>query len=688
MRTRPDRVILLARTGVVAVLLCSPFHPAVPQSSPIKAPITFEKFLALQIAGDPRPSPDGSLVAFTISVPSLEDNRNISRIWVVPTAGGPARAVTEGPGSDFAPRWHPDGKSIAFISTRAAGAQVWQLPVAGGAATQLTTVETGVNDFLWANDGSALYVVSDVKWPADGHEIDRRNGAYPTQARIWTDLMYRHWNAWRTGQRSHLLRVGLADKSVRDLTPFDHDVPPIALGGADVALSPSGAELAVVYNSDRDVASSTNNDVWVIPAQGGPPEQITTRRGNDHSPAFAPDGRRIAYLSMETPGFESDRTQLMLYDRATRQHRSLSADLDQNVHGFAWSGDGRLVATVEERGRVHLYGIDAATGRRTRLAAGGVISDPRVTPKGDVVFLRQSATAPLAVFAARGDGGGLRQLSTHNTAALAGLDLAPLEEFGFVGALNDSVFAWLLKPPGFTPGRRYPVIYVVHGGPQVAMLDAWSARWNYHMFASRGYVVAAVNFHGSPGWGQKFVNSISKHWGDYPFEDLMKGLDVVAALPYVDSTRMGAAGASYGGYMVNWMQGHTDRFKALFSHDGIFNLASAQGATEELWFPNWEFGPGGVTNPETRAMLDRWSPHLHADKWKTPMLIAHGQLDYRLDVSEGLQAFTALKVRNVPAKFLYFPDEGHWVLKPRNRRLWWGTVLDWMDEYLRPRITP
>ena len=219
------------------------------------------------------------------------------------------------------------------------------------------------------------------------------------------------------------------------------------------------------------------------------------------------------------------------------------------------------------------------------------------------------------------------------------------------------------------------------------MLDYWGARWNYHMFASRGYVVAVVNFHGTPGWGQKFVNSISKHWGDYPYEDLMKGLDVVAALPYVDSTRMGAAGASYGGYMINWMEGHTDRFKAMVSHDGIFNLASAQGASEELWFPNHEFGPGGVTNPETRAMLDRWSPHMFAERWKTPMLVVHGQQDFRLELSEGLQAFTALKIRNVPAKMLYFPDEGHWVLKPRNRRIWWDTLLDWMDTYLRPGAT-
>jgi dipeptidyl aminopeptidase/acylaminoacyl peptidase len=655
-----------------------------------KQPLTFEKFIALETAGDPRPSPDGTMVAYGVSVPSLQENRNISRIWLVPAGGGAARMLTRGPGSDRAPRWSPDGRWLAFISTRGGSPQVWRVAPAGGVPVQLTRVATGVNDFLWAPDGKALYVTSDLKWPPSGQEIDRRNGPFPTEAKIWDELFYRHWDSWRVGTRTHVLQVNLADRSVKDLTPLDRDVPTLALGGADVAAAPAGGELAVVYNPDPDLAQSTNNDVFVIPAGGGAPVPVTTRKGNDHSPAFSPDGKLIAYLSMETPGFEADRTQLMLFDRAAGTHRALTADLDNSVHGFIWLPDGKgLVLRVEERGAHHLDRLDLGTGSRTRIVTGGVNSDMRVTARGDrVVFVRQTATFPPAIFAVGLDGTGLRQLSPQNRTALATLDLAPLDSIGFVGALGDSVHGWLLKPPGFEPGRKYPLIYIVHGGPQVAMLDAWSARWNYHMFASRGYGVAVVNFHGSPGWGQKFTNSISKHWGDYPFEDLMKGLDVVAALPWVDSTRMGAAGASYGGYMVNWMQGHTDRFKAMVSHDGIFNLASAQGATEELWFPNWEFGEGGVTNPETRAMLDRWSPHLHADKWKTPMLVIHGQQDFRLEVGEGLQAFTALRVRNVPARFLYFPDEGHWVLKPRNRRLWWSTVLDWMDQHLKPGKTP
>jgi dipeptidyl aminopeptidase/acylaminoacyl peptidase len=651
-----------------------------------KRPITFESFIALKNVGDPQLSPDGATVAFTVSTPSLEENKNVSRIWVVPASGGAARALTAGPGSDFAPRWAPDGRSLGFVSTRGGSPQVWRIALADGDAAQLSSVESGVNDFLWAPDGNALFITSDVKWPAAGQEIDRRNGAYPTQAKIWSDLFYRHWTEWRVGLRSHLLRQDLQGKAVKDLTPLDHDVPPLALGGADIAVAPGGSELAIVFNPDADVAQSTNNDVFVMGSDGTGLAPITTGRGNDNSPAFSPDGRSIAWLAMETPGFEADRQQLMLLDRATKQARPLTAAWDVSVQSVAWTPDSRsLVVEVEERGAHNLYRLDVATGRRTPVVTGGVNTAMRVTPKGDgLVFLRQTATQPAEVYTVGLDGKGLRPLTSMNAAALAGLDLPPLEPFGFVGALGDSVHGFLLKPPGFDPAKKYPLLYLIHGGPQGAWLDAWSARWNYHMFAARGYVVAAVNFHGSTGYGQRFTNSISKHWGDYPFEDLMKGLDRVAALPYVDSTRMGAAGASYGGYMIYWTAGHTDRFKTLVAHDGVFNGESMTGSTEELWFTNHEFGDGGMTSPETRAMIEKWSPANFTDRWKTPMLVVHSQQDMRVDVSEGFQAFTALKVRNVPAKFLYFPDEGHWVLKARNRRLWWGTVLDWADQYLRP----
>lgn len=644
-------------------------------------PITVESFLDLKAVGDPRLSPDGALLAFTVSSPSLAENRNISRIWVMPAAGGSARMFSAGPGSDFAPRWAPDGRSLAFVSTRGGSAQVWQASLSGGDAVQLTRLENGVNDFLWTRDGGALLTVSDVKWPAD-QEIDRRNGEFPTSAKLWTTLFYRHWNEWRVGSRQHVFRVPLDGGQATDLTAFDRDVPTLALGGADVAVSPSG-EVAVVYNPDPVVATSTNNDIFLLGDAG--PVPLTTNPANDHSPAFSPDGRTLAYLAMATPGFEADRTQLMLLDRGSGTRRSLTADWDVSVQSFAWLPDGRsILVEVEERGTHPIYRLDVGSGARRAIVTGGVNGAMQVSPDGRTLFfLRQSATLPPEIHAVGTDGQGLRPMSAVNTAALAALDLAPLEPFGFVGAGRDSVFGWLLKPPGFRPGVRYPMIYLVHGGPQGAWLDSWSARWNYHMFASRGYVVAAVNFHGSTGYGQGFTNSITRNWGGAPFEDLMKGLDRIAALPYVDSTRMGAAGASYGGYMIFWLAGHTERFKMLVAHDGVFNPLSMAGSTEELWFPLWEFG-GAQTSREGRALLERWSPAAASGNWRTPMLVVHGQQDFRVDVSEGYQAFTALQLKGIPSKFLYFPDEGHWVLKPRNRRLWWGVVLDWADSYLKP----
>jgi dipeptidyl aminopeptidase/acylaminoacyl peptidase len=300
-----------------------------------------------------------------------------------------------------------------------------------------------------------------------------------------------------------------------------------------------------------------------------------------------------------------------------------------------------------------------------------------------MVFLRQSATTPPELWRAQLDGREARPLTRVNDELLARLDLSPLEPFGFVGARGDSVFGWTLTPPGFDRSRRYPLVYLIHGGPQGAWLDQWHQRWNYHLFSARGYVVAAVNFHGSTGYGQEFTNSISRNWGGLPYQDLMKGIDVLVRRPYVDRDRLGGAGGSYGGYMIFWMAGQTDRFRTLVAHDGVFNPVSMFGTTEELWFPKHEFG-GTPMDPEARALMDHWSPANHVAKWSTPMLVVHGQQDFRVDLSEGAQAFTALRLRDVPAKFLYFPDEGHWVLKPRNRRLWWSTVLDWLDTHLNP----
>ncbi|MGH7546922.1 MAG: prolyl oligopeptidase family serine peptidase [Gemmatimonadales bacterium] len=644
--------------------------------------ITFDDYIALRSVGDPQLSPDGKWVAYTVTESSLKDNRGTTRIWLAEVASGETRRLTQGPGSDRQPRWSPDGKALAFVSTRQNGPQLWVLPVAGGEARRLTNLADGVSDPLWLPDGSGLIVTADIKWPAD-QEIDRRNGDLPTEAKIWTGLFWRHWDDWRVGKRQHLFRVSLTDDGAKDITPIDHDVPTIATGGdGDVAVAPDGREIAVAMHGDSTVADNTNVDIYLMGPDGTGMRALTTSRGADNTPRYSPDGRYLAYLSMERPGFESDRLRLMLLSRADGRTRGQAVEATRgwtlSVGSYTWCPDSKCIyAVVEERGTDNIYRIDIPSFRRSVAVGGnGVNTRVAVAPDGKtLVYLHQSHTQPNEVWVSG------RPLTHHNDAALATLDLRPLEEFGFVGALGDSVFGWLAKPPGFDPSRKYPLVYLIHGGPQGAWTDYWGARWNYAMFAARGYVVAAVNFHGSTGYGQRFTDAISQHWGDYPSEDLLKGLDAVSRLAYVDSTRMGAAGASYGGYMIAWLAGHTDRFKVLVDHDGVFNTVSMAGTTEELWFTDWEFGGTPYAN---RELYEKWSPLNHVKNWKTPILFVHGQLDYRVDLSEGYQAFTAARRMGVPAKFLYFPDEGHWVLKPRNRRIWWSTVLDWIDQYLKP----
>jgi len=468
-------------------------------------------------------------------------------------------------------------------------------------------------------------------------EIDRRNGAFPTDARIWrTGLLWRHWDDFRAGKRQHVFRVDVATGKAADLTPVDHDAPTIATGGdGDVAASPDGQAIVVAMHGDSVVADNTNVDLYLVGPGVAMPQSITGNRGADNTPRFSPDGKWLAYLSMERAGFEADRLRLMLADRGPGGRTTeATVGWTLSVGSYAWCPNSRCIyAVVEERGRDNVYRIDIPGFRRTRVVTGGVNTDVQVAPDGrTLAYLHQSNTEPAEVWLAG------KPLSHHNDSAVAALDLPPLEEFGFVGALGDSVFGWLQKPPGFAVGKRYPLVYLIHGGPQGAWLDSWGARWNLQMFAARGFAVAAVNFHGSTGYGQSFTDAISRHWGDYPYEDLMKGLDVVARLPYVDSTRMGAAGASYGGYMVYWIAGHSDRFKVLVDHDGVFNTVSMAGTTEELWFTDWEFGGNPYAN---RDLYRQWNPLNFVERWKTPMLVVHSQLDYRVDLSEGYQAFTA-----------------------------------------------
>ncbi|HEV2115297.1 MAG TPA: S9 family peptidase [Terriglobales bacterium] len=478
-------------------------------------------------------------------------------------------------------------------------------------------------------------------------------------------------------------------------------------GGGDLyAFSPDGKEVAFTSNISEVEATSTNNDLFVVPVSGGTPKKITDNPASDSTPRYSPDGKYIAYLAQVRPGYESDRFRLMLYDRATGQRRSLTENFDRWVGGFVWAPDSKSIYFVAENsGQQPIYVVSLSGGDVHELERN-TNDDLTITPDGNtLVFTRMSVRSPNEVYALTPDlrskcwtqlrneirivptfptapcRNTAKPLTHLNDAVLSQVEMPSLQPFWFTGAEKSRVQGFLLKPPSFDAHKKYPVKFLIHGGPQGAWDDAWSYRWNPELFAADGYVVVMINFHGSTGYGQKFIDAINGDWGGRPYVDLMRGLDYVEGrYPFVDKDRECALGASFGGYMVNWILGHTTRFKCLVSHDGTFNTESAYGTTEELWFPEWEFKGTPWTN---RALYRRWSPHLFAANFKTPTLVVHGQLDYRLDLSEGLQLFTTLQRLGVPSKMLYFPDEGHWVLKPQNSQLWYKTVNQWVDTWVK-----
>jgi dipeptidyl aminopeptidase/acylaminoacyl peptidase len=530
---------------------------------------------------------------------------------------------------------------------------------------------------------------------------------------IFTNLLYRHWNAYKNGMRSHIfvMPAPAADEDwnaphddpklrrywnlsfYRDLTPGDYDAPVFSLGGQDnYAFSPDGQEICYTSNHDKVEATSTNNDLWLVSVNGGAAKNITADNpASDSTPLYSPDGKYIAYRAQQRPGYEADRFRLMLYDRKTGTRKNLTEDFDSWVGTFTWSPDSsRVYFNTEDKGRASVFSLLIATGKRVEVPLFMATADDlQVAPDGlSLYFTNNSVKEPNAIYASLLCPNGCGdpppppgKLSHLNDSILSQVAMSDLEPFFFGGAGGDSVEGFLVKPPNFDANKKYPVKFLIHGGPQGAWGDDWSYRWNPELFAANGYVVIMINFHGSTGYGQKFIDEINGDWGGAPFLDLMMGIDYAEKrYPFIDKDRECALGASYGGYMANWILGHTDRFKCIVSHDGMFNSESAWGTTEELWFNEWEFKGTPYTN---RALYEKWSPHLAAPNFKTPTLVVHSQLDYRLDVSEGLQLFTTLQREGVPSKMLYFPDEGHWVLKPQNSQLWYKTVNDWVDQWTK-----
>src|SRR5215470_6006727 len=659
-----------------------------------KRPMTFDDLTSIKRIGDAQISPDGSRVAYVITDVDKNLNRGKRGVWVVSTSGGSPQQMITSDKNDFSPRWSADGKWIAFLSTREGAPQIFVAGADGSNPRKVTSVPEGVGEFIWSPDGRVFAFTTDV-YPECGtlNCVAKRSEAEEkskVKAVIADRLLYRHWDSFKRGKRSHLFVVsseaGGSGSEPNDLTPGDYDVPPFSLGDPTAFdFAPDSSEIVFARNTDKVEAISTNNDLFIVPVNGGEAKRITGNNpGSDTTPRYSPDGRWIAYRSQSRNGYESDRFRLMLYDHKAGKAKELSTNFDRWVGELAWAPDSQnIFIGAEDRGR-EMIGVASINGGIKPLITNTASNGVTLSSDGKTMaFTRSSLTMPAEVFAANSDGSGARQLTQVNANLLAQLDLNKAEDFEFDGALKAKIHGFIVKPPQFDKTKKYPMILVIHGGPQGAWLDNWGYRWNAQMFSARGYVSVWINPHGSTGYGQAFTEQISGDWGGAVYEDLMKGVDHVIKLGYVDPNRIGAAGGSYGGYMVDWILGHTDRFKALVSHAGVYNLTSMY-ATEELWFADWEFKGTPWDNPE---LYTKWSPHLSAEKFKTPTLVVHGELDYRVPVGEGLQLFSTLQRKGVPSKLLYFPDEGHWVLKPQNSELWYKTVLDWFDQWLKPNAS-
>jgi dipeptidyl aminopeptidase/acylaminoacyl peptidase len=660
-----------------------------------KRPMTFDDLISVKRVADAQISPDGKHVAYVVNVMDKEANRGKRSIGIMATAGATntRRITTEG--NNDTPRWSRDGKYLAFLSTRDGAPQIYLAETQfllnnteGDNARKVTSLPEGVADFSWSPDGKLFALTTeiypectDLKCVA---EKSAAAGKSKVKAVIADRLLYRHWDSFKRGKRSHLFVVPAGGGDPRDLTPGDFDVPPFSLGDPIAYdFSPDSQEIVFARNTEKVEAISTNNDLFIVPITGGDARRITgDNTGSDTTPRYSPDGRWIAYRSQTRNGYEADRFRLMLYDRKTGATKELSTGFDRWVSEIVWAPDSQNVFIVaDDRGR-SLIAIASISGGIKPIIEKTASNGITLSSDGKTLaFTRSSAALPTEVFKANADGSGVAQLTRTNDELMTRLELNPAEDFEYTGALKARIHGFIIKPPQFDQAKKYPLALLIHGGPQSAWFDSWGYRWNPQLWAARGYVTVLINPHGSTGYGQAFTEQISGDWGGAAYEDLMKGVDYVIKQGYVDPARLGAAGGSFGGYMVNWILGHSDRFKALVSHAGVYDLTSMYGETEELWFIEWEFKGTPWDNPE---LYHKWSPHRFARNFKTPTLVIHGELDYRVPIGEGLQLFSVLQRRGVPSKLLYFPDEGHWILKPQNSELWFKTVLDWFDQWLKP----
>ena len=658
-------------------------------------PIELADMFRVKRVSDPQISPDGKWVAYVVGVVDKDANRVNTDIWTIAIGGGEAKMLTNSPRHDRHPRWSPDSKHIVFESNRGGSYQIYTMASDGSGSKQLTTISTEATGADWSLDGKNIAFVSAVypefsekpfsESDALNKKKDEQRENSKVKARIMTRLLYRHWDSWVDDKRQHIFIVPASGGRPKDLTPGDRDAVPTSStfsAGDDFDISPDGKELAYTATPmpAGEEAWSTNHDIYTVKIATGERKQLTTNPAADTYPRYSRDGKHIAYRAQKRPGFEADRWQLMVLDRATGTSQSLTPKFDANVDAMAWTQAGNnLFFPSEEKGHAPVWTVSLRGNDERKIIEDGVNGDVSVSSNGKLlVFTRQSLTRAIEIYTATTDGKKMSQLTHVNDALFSEFRLQAPEYVWYTGAEGDRVQMWIVKPPGFNQSKKYPLVFWVHGGPQSAFMNSWSYRWNPELWAAQGYVLALPNPRGSIGFGQDFTDAISHDWGGKAYEDVMKGVDYMEDQPYIDATRMAAAGASYGGYMMNWINGHSDKFKTIICHDGVFNFYSMYGTTEEVWFDEWEHGI-----PWKTSDFDKFSPHKFAANMKTPTLIIHSELDYRVPLTEGQQLFTTLQRKGIDSKLLYFPDEGHWVLKPQNSELWHKTVFGWLDGYLK-----
>ncbi|MEI7636851.1 MAG: S9 family peptidase [Syntrophus sp. (in: bacteria)] len=671
---------------LIYTITSSLLNPTV--ASATNHPFSVRDMLDMERVADPQVSPDGRRVAFTVWRADLTANRGHISIQLTDFHKNSFPVVNPlAEADDTNPRWSPDSKTLYFLSTRSGSQQVWKASPPYKKPILVTNLPLDVGGFEVSPDGRFLILSLSVfpgKTPEETGTILAEKANQTGSGMLFDRLMVRNWNTWNNGTRNHLFFYPLPGGPARDLmAAMDADCPSKPTGGTEeFSLSPDGGTLVFAAKDEgRQEAWSTNSDLFMVsPRTETKPVRITKNPATDTQPRFSPDGRILAYLAMSQPGHEADRYRIRLRDMASGKERSLDLRSDDAPNGdrspdfMTWSHDGKtLYCTADHLGQHALFAMDVATGKSRIIMKTGNTFSPQPLPDGRILFAWNSLNQPTELYLLGINNEESRRVTKWNDDRVEKIRFGKVGAFTFNGAHGDTVYGRIVYPVDFAPARKYPVAFIIHGGPETSNLNEFHYRWNPQIYAGSGYAVVQIDFHGSTGYGQIFTDSIRGDWGGAPYEDLMTGLDFsLKEYPFLDEKRMAALGPSYGGYMINWIGGQTDRFRCLVSHAGLFDKPMAHYEMDTLWFPEWEFG-----DPKRHNPLD------YIKNWRTPTLIIHGQKDYRVSYTQSLALFSALQRQGVPSELLIFPDEGHWILTPRNVLQWHDTVLAWLRQWLR-----